>query len=96
MTIEKKFWHELTDTEMLALLKAGGMTWGEAQKKYPQPPWCDYPEAVCGVMGCWSLMGIGGKNPLGHRIRKREDCKGCDLIKEAKPYDSETICSSIG
>ena len=99
MTTRNKFWHELSEDEIKTLRKGKRrflfwrkrLTWGEVMIMHPQPLWCNYPEAVCGVMGCWSLIGIGGED---RRIRKIEDCEGCDLL-EAIPYDPKTVCSSI-
>jgi len=72
-----KYFHELTDEEFDKLLKDGGMTWKECSYKYPRPEWCNYPDAVCGLTGCWSLRGHWGN---ARRIRKIEDCEGCDLL----------------
>ena len=52
-----KYFHELTKAEFKKLIKQE-MTWGECAKDYPQPIWCSYPEAIVGVMGCWSLVGF--------------------------------------
>ena len=72
-----KYFHELSDEEFDKLLKGGGMTWGECAHKYPQPEWCNYPDAVCGVMGCWSLMRMGKPE---NNIRSIDNCEGCELL----------------
>lgn len=72
----EKYFHELTESEFNELFETK-MTWGECAKEYPQPEWCSYPEAVQGVMGCWSLMGF--------MVTGRSYCKNCDCyIKKAK------------
>lgn len=69
---ELPFFHEMPDSEWESMLSAAA-TWGDVQKKYRQPSWCDYPEALDGAMGCWSLVG---------RMVTGEDyCKNCDLYK---------------
>jgi len=67
-----KYFHELTKDEF-AQLKEAGTTWGELAKKHPQPPWCNYPDAVRGEMGCWSLIDF--------RITDQESCGHCDCVK---------------
>ena len=64
-----KYFHELTKEEYEEILKQK-LTWANAQELYPQPIWCSYPEAVCGDMGCWSLMDF--------RITGRVSCKRCE------------------
>ena len=71
---EMKHWHEL-NTGAQRAVKMSRMTVGQFIKKYSQPDWCKYPAALRGGMGCWSLMIPG-------RIRKIEDCGGCDLKRE--------------
>ncbi len=71
MSEKIKYFHELTEEEFEKLQKTG-MTWGECGKKYPQPEWCSYPEAVMGVMGCWSLMYF--------RVKDKESCGKCECV----------------
>ncbi len=67
----KKYWHKLTKKEYKAILKSG-ITVEEALKKYSQPDWCSYQDAIDGVMGCWSLTG-------SNRTKISEEfCKTCD------------------
>jgi hypothetical protein len=68
-----KYFHELTDKEWKEL-KESGKTWAEAAVIYPQPEWCEYPEALAGEMGCWSLVYRMGVS--------RESCKGCELYNK--------------
>lgn len=67
-----KYFHELTGAEFGELLK-GEMTLKQWAELYPQPPWCKYPEAVRGVMGCWSLMDF--------LVTGEDYCKKCDCYK---------------
>ena len=64
-----KYYHELTKEEF-AKLEEQKLTWGQVAKDYPQPKWCSYPEAVNGVMGCWSLMD--------YRVTGRDFCRNCE------------------
>ena len=64
-----KYFHELSIGAQKAVLKSN-MTFGEFKKRYKQPPWCNYPDAL-DPLGCWSLT-----TP---RITKEEDCVNCDL-----------------
>ena len=68
-----KYFHELTEEEFQELLKKK-LTWGECAIEYPQPSWCGYPDAVAGMMGCWSLMSL---------VVENEDyCKSCDCYSK--------------
>lgn len=62
-----KYFHELTEAEFETLPE---MTWDECAEEYPQPEWCSYPNAVRGMMGCWSLMSF--------MVTGRNYCKNCD------------------
>ena len=65
-----KYFHELIKDEFKDLVDKK-LTWAEVAKDYPQPIWCSYPDAVRGVMGCWSLMDF--------MVTGRNYCKNCDL-----------------
>ena len=64
---------ELTKKEFKSLAKQK-MTYAELAEKYPQPKWCGYPEALEGVMGCWSLLDF--------RVTSEDYCKDCDCYRE--------------
>jgi len=64
------FFHRLSKKKLEALKKEG-RTWGWLMDNYRQPRWCGYPDALEGMMGCWSLIG-------GHTNRQ-SDCKHCEL-----------------
>ncbi len=68
-----KYFHKLTRGEFSEICKRK-MTWNQCAEKYPQPKWCTYPDAVCGVMGCWSLMDF--------RVKDEQFCKNCDCLKK--------------
>lgn len=68
-----KYFHEVTKGEWDEILKRD-MTWEECAKEYPQPRWCTYPDAVCGVMGCASLMACF--------VTGMDYCKDCDCFRE--------------
>jgi len=69
---ETKPFHKLTKTEFEKICKEN-ITWQEVAKRYPQPEWCCYTNAVQGVMGCWSLMSL--------LVTGRGYCKNCDCSK---------------
>ena len=72
-----EFWHELSDEERQRIKVSSGLTVEEFMQRYKQPPWCEYPEALGGMMGCWSLV-------LTNRIHSIEDCVNCDLCSLQK------------
>jgi len=75
-----KYFHELTEKEFNALQQTN-MTWAQCAIKYPQPPWCGYPDAIHGKMGCWGLVWFdNGKC----KVIGEEFCKNCDLYKASK------------
>jgi len=71
-----RYFHTLADSTIRCLI-AKKITWGEVQKRYKQPDWCGYPDALEGAMGCWSLVDLFG---LRHEI-SRDYCKKCDCYK---------------
>ncbi len=72
-----KYFHELTEAEFKRLAKKKPrMTWGELAEKYPQPPWCAYPDAVYGIMGCWSLTSF--------MVKDKKFCRNCELLIKKK------------
>lgn len=76
MTKRIKYFHELTEKEFKALVKKHPhMTNQEFAKLYPQPPWCDYPDATYGMMGCWSLCSF--------MVKDKKYCKGCECLIHA-------------
>jgi len=50
-------------------------TWGKLEKLYRQPRWCDYPEAMRGTMGCWSLIST----EIDNRTLNKTKCHDCEL-----------------
>lgn len=73
-----KYWHELADEEMQKLFDAD-VTYGWILKNIRQPDWCDYPDALEGTMGCWSLTDV---NDLRKKI-SHEFCKNCDCYRKS-------------
>ncbi len=67
-----KYYNELRKEEFQWLIKEG-VTFGELLKDFPQPPWCNYPGAINGFMGCWSLVG--------HKVTGEADCQDCEEYK---------------
>lgn len=49
-------------------------TIGYLKEHYKQPKWCNYPNALDGPFGCWSLMDLYGDR----KKISREFCSKCD------------------
>ena len=69
----KRYWHELSDTTIRRLITKR-TTWGEIMGRYKQPDWCNYPDALEGIMGCWSLTGINTRKQISKAYCKKCDC----------------------
>ena len=67
-----KYFHKLTRDEFEEIVKEK-FTWAEFAERYPQPIWCHYPDAVYGIMGCWSLIDF--------LVTNEDFCKKCDMYK---------------
>jgi hypothetical protein len=67
-----KNFHEVTEEEFKGMCDSK-KTWADIKKEYKQPDWCDYPEALDGIMGCWSLTG--------RKVKKQSYCIGCPEYK---------------
>jgi hypothetical protein len=74
------YWHELTDEQIKEIIDSK-ITYHALMQKYAQPDWCGYPEALSGMLGCWSLCD---HYDTRHKISPMY-CKTCDcFIKKAK------------
>lgn len=74
----KKYWHEVEQVEVDEFIRSK-QTVADITDKYMQPEWCDYPDALLGVMGCWSLVG-----DLRTSISP-DFCKDCDHCITTNP-----------
>lgn len=75
----KKYFHELSDKDIAKLLSKK-RTWKYIMENYKQPSWCTYPEALSGIMGCWSLTDIS-KN----RVKITDNyCNSCEYHDKFK------------
>ncbi len=71
----RKYFHELTQEEIENL--KGSCE--KIAKDYPQPDWCEYPDAIAGAMGCWGLV-------LGRvRDQGKAYCEQCEYNKDWSP-----------
>ena len=52
-------------------------TWKQLYKHYKQPPWCQYPDALRGIMGCFSLIGEGSETKDYYKNK----CNKCFMSK---------------
>jgi hypothetical protein len=74
-----KYFHELTQEEINQLIEQG-KTWGYILENFKQPNWCNYPEALGGEFGCWSLIDLR-ENGKRKEISK-EFCSKCSSFKK--------------
>ena len=72
----KQFFHQLTQ-EQLETEVHGKLTWGQVMEQFDQPTWCNYPEALSGDLGCWTLCDFPWK------INK-ELCSTCPEFKHQR------------
>ena len=74
----KRYFHLLTDAEWAAWkAQDPPATWrGLQDAGYVQPDWCGYPDALDGMMGCWSL--------IYREVSSEDYCKNCELYREKK------------
>jgi hypothetical protein len=77
--MSKPYFHEASQKTVSTLVK-NHATWGDIMEQYQQPEWCNYPEALSGSMGCWSLTDLS-KGGFRKKISK-EWCSGCDECKK--------------
>jgi hypothetical protein len=70
----KKYFHELSEDEFKELVKSK-ITYKQLEIDYPQPIWCDYPNATRGEMGCWGLVYFRVHND------GESYCKNCECNK---------------
>lgn len=73
-----RYWHKLTDDEF-DKLQADKTTWGEIMENLKQPDWCNYPGALEGGTGCWSLID----KDLRKKIN-RKYCGTCDCYRKTR------------
>ena len=69
-----KYWHKISDDEYKRLIKS--KTWKYATENYRQPPWCSFPDALEGLLGCNSLV-------FDREKICREFCKSCEYFKNS-------------
>ena len=78
---KKQYFHELSQRE-IDLLLTNGATVGFIAENLLQPDWCNYPGALNGRFGCWSLTDI---KPGGQRTKICVNfCCGCDCFDLSK------------
>jgi hypothetical protein len=77
--MKRPYWHTLPDDLVDHLFKVGGITWGEVVENYDQPPWCQYPQALNGALGCWTLTDAATRTKITARF-----CAKCEHFKAVK------------
>lgn len=73
----RPYYHELTEAQVDQLI-ADKRTWQWVVENYQQPSWCEYPEALGGTMGCWSLTDPDIRIKISHEFCKDCPCYGRD------------------
>ena len=73
----KKYWHELEKEEQKKVFSRKNYTIGDFMAEFSQPDWCEYPNALEGQIGCWSLV-------YPEHEFSEENCKDCDCYKHLK------------
>jgi len=78
---KNRFWHELSQDEVIEIIKIKDLTVGDFLENIKPPEWCGYPDALLmNGMGCMSLCSTSKK---GGRISiSAEWCKDCDSFKK--------------
>lgn len=71
----KPKWNEVNEKEQKEIISNGEITWEQFADRYDQPEWCNYPDALHGMFGCWSL--------LFKRRERAEDCRNCEFRNAA-------------
>lgn len=69
-TFKERDWHKLTNEQRSEVFKKKP-TVSEFISEFKQPSWCEYPEALSPIVGCWSLC-------KENTTVSTEFCKGCD------------------
>lgn len=75
--MKRRYWHKLKDSTVKGIFDKE-TTIGEVLKRYKQPDWCTYPNALQGLLGCGSLLSVN----LRHKISE-DYCKGCECFKRS-------------
>lgn len=81
----RPFWHRLNKYNQEYILNQfahSRMTYKKFMKKYRQPDWCNYYEAIHGIWGCCSLMGS--------LIHCEDDCCECSENREREKRCEES------
>jgi len=68
----KIYWHTLSNKKQREVL-GSQMPVQTFLKKYTQPTWCGYHEALRGMLGCWTLIYCG-------KLTKKM-CGKCEMRK---------------
>lgn len=72
---KKRFWHRVGQKVVDSI--NGNKTWQYVMDNFKQPTWCNYPEALSGIMGCWTLTSDEGRQKISRKF-----CKDCECYKK--------------
>lgn len=72
----KPFFHEISDEEFQKLV-TDEATVEFILENYEQPTWCDYPEALSMIMGCWSLCDKDLRKVISEKY-----CASCECYNK--------------
>lgn len=65
------YFHEMSRQEIYAL-RRGTKLDREFVDTFKQPEWCNYPDALDSILGCWRLNSFG--------VRCKSSCENCEEI----------------
>ena len=70
----QSYWHRMSEKQINKVC-GSGMEMEEFLKVVYQPTWCQYPNALSGIMGCWSLMSSDTRRKISHKFCGKEPCE---------------------
>ena len=73
--LKGRYYHTLSKKE-LRLLYDMDISFDKLVSTFKQPSWCNYPKALNGLYGCWSLFIPERVSRISHNY-----CKECDNYK---------------
>ncbi len=79
-----RYWNELTQEQQTEAFEANALV-----SEFIQPFWCEYPDALQGGLGCWSLVD---KIKF---IGEIKDCITCKFNKESKINTEQKLKDQI-
>lgn len=73
----KPYYHSISNNEIKWAIK-NKKTVEFVMNNYKQPKWCLYPDALKGIMGCWSLTNLENEGTNNRKSISLSFCSDCD------------------